>query len=119
MHHNGGKTTKYFKPERGAQQKAAISAYLPIPVSEILFIFAKNNPKVKGLNIFKHEFLYTALPDNIAFFLKDRKPIIELMNELNSLSNFSGLKHNKTKYEIEGIGVLKGVPVALCGIKMY
>ena len=119
MRHNGGKTTKYFKSEKGAQQKDAISAYLSIPVSEILFIFAKNNPKVKGLNIFKHEFLYTALPDNIAFFLKDRKPIIELMNELNSLSNFSGLKHNKTKYETEGIGVLKGVQAALCGIKMY
>ena len=57
---NGGKTTNYFKLERGAQQGDPISVYLFILVLEIFFIFVKNNPKVKGLNIFKHEFLYTA-----------------------------------------------------------
>ena len=80
-------------------------------------IFVKNNPKVKGLNIFKHEFLYTAYADDTTFFLKDRNSIIELMNELNTFSNFSGLKPNKTKCEIAGIGVLNGVQVALCGMK--
>ena len=39
------------------------------------------------------------------------------MNELNTFSNFSGLKPNKTKCEIAGIGVLNGVQVALCGMK--
>ena len=86
-------------------------------VLEIFFIFAKNNPKVKSLNIFKHEFLYTAYADDTTFFLKDRNSIIELMNELNTFSNFSGLKPNKTKCEIAGIGVLNGVQVALCGMK--
>ena len=86
-------------------------------VLEIFFIFVKNNPKVKGLNFFKHEFLYTAYADDTTFFLKDRNSIIELMNELNTFSNFSGLKPNKTKCEIAGIGVLNGVQVALCGMK--
>ena len=36
------------------------------------------------------------------------------MNELNIFSNFSGLKPNKTKCDIVGIGVLNGVQVALC-----
>ena len=57
---NRGKTTKYFKLERGAQQGDPILAYLFILVLEIFFIFVKNNPKVKGLNIFKHKVLYTA-----------------------------------------------------------
>ena len=39
------------------------------------------------------------------------------MNELNIFSNFSGLKPNKTKCEIAGIGVVNGVQVALCAMK--
>ena len=69
------------------------------------------------MNIFKHEFLYTAYADDTTFFLKDRNSIIELMSELNTFSNFSGLKPNKTKCEIAGIGVLNGVQVTLCGMK--
>ena len=114
---NGGKTTKYFKLERGARQVDLISAYLFILVLEIFFIFVENNPKVKGLNIFKYKFLYTAYADDTTFFIKDRNSIIELMNELNIFSNISGLKPNKTKCETAGIGVLNGVQVALCGMK--
>ena len=114
---NGGKTTKYFKLERGTRQGDPISAYLFILVIEIFFIFVKNNPKVKSLNFFKHEFLYTVYADDTTFFLKDRNSIIQLMNELNTFSNFSGLKPNKTKCEIAGIGVLNGVQVTLCGMK--
>ena len=91
-------------------------AYLFILVLEIFFISIKNNPKVKSLNIFKHEFLYTTYADGTIFFLKDRNSVIELMSKLNT-SNFSGLKPNKTKCEIAGITVLNGVQVALCGIK--
>ena len=49
---NGGKTAKYLKLERGAPQGNTISAYLFIIVLEIFFLFLKNNPKVKGLNIY-------------------------------------------------------------------
>ena len=83
----------------------------------MLFIFVKNNPKFKGLNIVKHEFLYTAYVDDTTFFLKDRKSIIELINELNTFSKFSGLKPNKTKCKIAGIVVPNGVQAALCGMK--
>ena len=115
---NGGKTTKYFKLERGVRQgDPTISVYLFILVLEIFFIFVKNNPKIKGLNIFKHQILYTTYADDTSLFLKDRNFIIELMNELNTFSNFSGSKRNKTKCEIAGIGVLNGVQVALCGVK--
>ena len=76
---SGGKT-KYFKLERGAQQGDAFSAYLFILVLEIFFVFTKNNPNAKGLNIFKHEFLFTACANDTTFFLKDRKFLIDLMS---------------------------------------
>ena len=47
-------------------------------ISEIFFRFVKNNPNVKGLTIFKHEFLYTGHADDTTFFLKDRKLISDL-----------------------------------------
>ena len=33
------------------------------------------------------------------------------------MSQFSGLKINKSKHEVAGIGVMKGVEVALCGVE--
>ena len=114
---NGRKATKYFKLERGARQADPISACLFILVLEIFFIFVKNSPKVKGLKIFRYKSLYTAYVNDTTFSLKDRKSNIKLMNELNTFSNFSGLKPNKTKCEITGIGVLNGVQIALCAMK--
>ena len=43
--------------------------------------------------------------------------MIELVKELNTFSNFLGLKPNKTKCETASIGVLNGVQVALSGMK--
>ena len=68
---NGGTTTKYFKLNRGARQGDPISAYLFILAFEILFLLIKENPHIKGLNIFDHCYLYSAYADDTTFFLKD------------------------------------------------
>ena len=39
------------------------------------------------------------------------------MNNFKIMSQFSGLKINKSKCEVAGIGVMKGVKVALCGVE--
>ena len=39
------------------------------------------------------------------------------MNIFDTFSKFSGLKPNKSKCEIASIGALKGVQVALCGMR--
>ena len=39
------------------------------------------------------------------------------MSIFSTFSKFSGLKSNKSKCEIAGTGVLKGVQVALCGMR--
>ena len=43
--------------------------------------------------------------------------LVELMNIFDTFSEFSGLKPNKSKCEIAGIGALKGVQVALCSMR--
>ena len=67
------KTTFYFKLERGTQQGDPISAYLFILVLEIAFILIKTNNNIEGLNIFNHNFLYTAYTDDTTFFYKKYK----------------------------------------------
>ena len=62
-------------------------------------------------------FFYTAYADDTNFFLKDTKSVIELMNIFNTFSKFSGRKPNKSQCEIAGIGALKEVQVALCGMR--
>ena len=77
----------------------------------------KSNPNIKGLNIFNHNYLYTAYADDTTFFLNDQKSIRELMKTFKLFSKFSGLRLNILKCEVAGKGSLKGVKMAVCGIK--
>ena len=114
---NGGNTTKYFELQKGARQGDPISAYLFILCLEIVFLLIKANKRVKGINIFKHTYLYSAYADDTTFFLRDKRSIKELLNTFATFSKYSGLKPNHEKCEIAGIGVLKSVKVAVCGMK--
>ena len=51
------------------------------------------------------------------FFLKNTESVINLLEIFKHFSQFSSLKPNKSKCKIAGIGVLKGVKVALCGMR--
>ena len=51
---NGGKTTPYFKLERGTRQGDPISAYLFILALEVVFSLIKVNPDIEGLRFFSH-----------------------------------------------------------------
>ena len=106
---NGGKTSKYFKLERGTRQGDLVSAYLFIIVLEVVFRIIKETSNIKGFAIFQKKFLYTAYVDDTTFFLKNTESVINLLEIFKHFSQFSGLKPNKSKCEIAGIGVLKGV----------
>ena len=102
----GGTTTNYFKLEKDIRQGDLISAYLFTLVLEIVFLFTKESKKINGLNIFDKTFLYTAYAEDTTFFLTDTKSVIELMNIFDAFSKFSGLKPNKSKCEMAGIGAM-------------
>ena len=114
---NGGKTSQYFKLERGTRQGDPISAYLFIIVLEVIFLNITQNNYIKGIKIFEKEFLYTAYADDTTFFLQNKNSVKILLETFHAFSLFSGLKPNKSKCEIAGIGLLKGVNVALCGME--
>ena len=67
---NGGTTTQYFNLERGARQGDQVSAYLFILVLEILFLFIKDHPEIKDIEIFEHYFLYTEYADDTTLFFE-------------------------------------------------
>ena len=114
---NRGNTTKYFKFDKGTRQGDPLSGYLFVLVLEIVFPSIKENKKIKGLNIFNYNFLYTAYADDTTFFSKYTESMIEVMRVFDIFSSFSGLKPKKSKCEVAGIGALKGAKTALCGMK--
>ena len=114
---NGGTTTKYFLIGRGARQGDPVSTYLFALALEILFQLIKSKPEIKGLTIFDHCYLYTACADDTTFFLQYTISIKQMVDVFYLFSYFSGLKLNLKKSEIVGIGELKGVQVAVCGLR--
>ena len=114
---NRGFTTKYFKLDKGKRQVDPVSACLFVLVLKIVFNLIKQKKDIDGPTFFDHTFLYTAYADDTTFFLKDKESVKKVMNVFDTFSIYSGLKPNKSKCEIAGIGVLKGVSVELCGMK--
>ena len=61
-------------------------------------------------------FLYSAYANDTTYFLSDEDSVIEVMKAVHKFSLVSCLKPNEVKCVIAGIGVLKGVSLALCGM---
>ena len=114
---NGRITTKYFKLDKGTSQGDPISAYLFTLVLETVFNLIKQNKDILGLTFFDPTFLYTAYADDTTFFLKDKESLKKVMNVFDTFPIYSGVKPNKSKCELAGTGVLKGMSMELCGIE--
>ena len=117
MHNKRGTKTNYFKLERGTRQGDPLTAYRFILVLEIAFTEIKRNRNIRSLNVCNNDFLYTAYADSTTLFLQNEKSATEVLNSFNTMFQFSGLKINKLKCEVAGIGVMKRVEVALCGVE--
>ena len=99
------------------RQGDPISAYLFIIVIEIFFLMVRKNPKINGIEIFGIKHLLTSYADDTSFFVKNESSVIEIFNCFDVFSKYAGLKINKNKCEIAGIGVKNGAKLALLGIK--
>ena len=81
------------------------------------FSLIKANPDNEGLQFISHTFLYSANAAITTFFLRNQKSAAEVIKTFDKFSLFSGLKINDANCEIAGIGVKKGVKMALCGME--
>ena len=88
----GGKTSKYFKLERGTWQGDPISTYLLIIVLEVVFRIIKETSNIEGFKIFQKKFIFTAYADDTTYFLKNTESIINPLKIFRHFSQFSGLK---------------------------
>ena len=77
----------------------------------------RNNKNIKGLNIFDNFFSHIVYADNTTFFLQNKELIEELKETFTLFSSFLSLKPNISKCEICGLGSLKGVGMAVCGMQ--
>ena len=84
---------------------------------EVLFILIKHNKKIQGLDILSYRFLYSVYADDSTFFLRKIDSVIEVVRTFKEFSSFSDLSSNMSKCKIVGIGSLKGVETAVCGMK--
>ena len=104
--------TKYFKFEKGSRQGDPISAYLFLFLK--LPLFSLKKIKILRVLIFLTIYSYILLMSRYTFFLSDEDSVIEVMNAFDKISLVCGLKPSEAKCEIAGIGVLKGVSLAIC-----
>ena len=84
---------------------------------EVVFQIIKETSNIERFEIFQKKFIYTAYADDTTFFLKNTESVINLLEIFKHFPQCFGLKPNKSKCEIAGIGVLKRVNVALCGMR--
>ena len=77
----------------------------------------RSNTDIKQLNVFGYNYLLSAYADDTAFFVQDIASISIIFDIFGIFSSYSGFKLNLSKCEVSGIGVLKGVNTALCGVK--
>ena len=111
---NNGHSSGYFKID--SRQGDPISAFLFILEPEILFIHVKSNHKIEGIRIFGHEIKLSAFADDVTYFA-NLNSLEELLRLLAMFKQFPSLKVNFVKSDLCGIGAIKGVERAFCGVK--
>ena len=106
---NNGNTTKMFKPSRGVRQGCSLSPYLFVITVELLSLWIRQNPDIKGITS-KQGDDYT-----ISQFANDTSVAIEnnqrniktTFNMLQQYGEESGLRLNINKTEILPFGKMK------------
>lgn len=94
---NAGTTSAYFSPKRGIRQGCCVSPYLFNIVVEVMAIYIRASPDIKGISFQGSEIKLSQYADDSTYFLSDVRDIDPLLEFLDSFSRWSGLKINRSK----------------------
>ena len=101
---NNGHSTEFFSVTRGIRQGCPISAMLFLIVVELLSVYIKNCPDIKGLLIDNTLYTITQLADDTTIFLENARSVENLMHVMDRFYLCSGLRLNKQKSEVFLLG---------------
>ena len=104
---NNGCSTGYFDLERGTRQGDLLSAYLFILVFEILLIQIRQDNEVTGFTVDGSDVKRTCFADDGYFFVKNVTPVEAVLQNFNTMFQFSSLKINLNKCEACWLGRAK------------
>ena len=104
---NNGRSTGYFRPERGTRQGDPLSAYLFILALEVLLIQIKENNDIKGIIINNTNIKLSAYADDTYFLASDVISLQYIFKTCEIFQQFSSLKLNLDKSHACWIGVAK------------
>ena len=101
---NGGRSTGYFKIERGVRQGDPLSPYLFLVAIEVLAHALRKETTVKGMSFGAFEIKQVLYADDMTIFIRDKASINKLQNLFQEFLEMSGLKVNIDKTKILLIG---------------
>ena len=93
------KKLKAFPPRSGSIQGCPISPLLFNIVLEVVVIAAKEEKKIKGIQIDKEEIKLSLFADDMVLYIENPKDAIKkLLEPINEFSKVSGYKINTQKF---------------------
>ena len=105
---NGGKSTGYFKVEKGVRQGDPMSPYLFILCVEVLAHSIRKDVQILGLPFGENEVKQVLYADDITLLVQDMESIRRLELIFGSFRQISGLKLNKDKTKVLTLGCNQG-----------
>lgn len=104
---NAGTTSAYFSPKRGIRQGCCVSPYLFNIVVEVMAIHIRAKASIKGVSLQEKEIKLSQYADDSTYFLSHTDSIDPLLEFLQTFSEWSGLKINRSKSSILPAGSLQ------------
>ena len=101
---NNGKSTGYFKIQRGTRQGDPLAPYIFLMIIEVISTIVNQNPEIKGIEVNGTTIKQCLFADDTTFFLQDIDSLQTLINTLNTFGKYSSLQVNYDKSEAAWIG---------------